>query len=124
MIPGKRPLRFGESVRRKLLGAAVLATVPACALAQTSGSWTFNGDGSWSESAKWNPVMPNGGGVAVLGQHRFQNIGHNVTLDIPVTLDSLVFDSPYRYTIASTSTNTLTLTGSAIINTIRSDTTA
>ena len=59
-----------NSVRRARLGAlaaaAVTVAMPLTGFAQFSGSWTFNGDGNWSDVSKWssNPSYPDAGGVA------------------------------------------------------------
>src|SRR5262249_19623 len=98
-----------------LLGAA-LASMPATVRA-VSGSWLANVDGSWSDATKWSssPSFPDGGGTATFGMVPFQSAGHNITPDVSVSLNSIVFNSAYPWTIGGTA-NSITLTGPATID--------
>src|SRR5437867_2509374 len=96
--------------------AAVIAFAPLPLLAQSSGSYIFNGDGFWGEAFKWSPLVPNDGGVGTFTQHTQQGASRTVTLNIPVALDTLVMDSTFAWMIPVTGANSLTMTGNARID--------
>lgn len=105
------------------VSAAALSALPLVASAQTSANWTFNGDGSWSENAKWNPnAFPDGGGVATFNMHPLHAALRNIVLDVPVTLGGMNFNSSYQWQIPNTLANTITLNGAANINVVTSNT--
>lgn len=72
--------------------------------------WTHNGDGNWSDTGNWaNGTVPNGATASA----NFLNdisVPSNVNLDIPVTVNTVRFNSAVAYTLSGT--NTLTLSGS------------
>src|SRR5947207_2363018 len=73
---------------RALVALAGLAVFAPSAWA-SSRSWTFNGDGNWSETAKWSPNgLPNVSDIAFIGHN--DAISRNVTLNVtstPLDLD-------------------------------------
>jgi hypothetical protein len=87
-----------------------------------NGTWNFNGDGNWGESAKWDSGVPNGiDHTANFGTHGGSiTVSPTVTLDTDITVGSINFDLPTGgYTIAASGTNKLTLdvsSGSASVN--------
>src|SRR4051812_21969774 len=110
-------MRRSTRARLGALSAAVVSAIPLFAHGQTSAQWTFNGDGSWSENAKWNPnAFPTGGGVASFLLHPQQAQIRTIVLDTPVSLSGMTFDSEYQWQIPSTLTNTITLSGAGNIN--------
>ena len=62
-------------------------------------SWTFNGNGTWSEAAKWS------GGVAPNDSDAFVNlpsvggVPHAITVAAPTSLRTITITSPQAYTI-------------------------
>lgn len=62
--------------------------------------WVADADGNWSDPASWiNSFSPNGIGVyARLGD--VISAPRTVTIDVPVVIDTLTFDSPNAYTVA------------------------
>src|SRR4051794_18727374 len=98
--------RFVRSIRanRKLVmaaaSAASLFAISTLSSAQTSGSWTFDGNASWSDATKWSPAVPGNGGVAtfVATDTFLVNAPHTITMDLAnVALDKFVFNTPYTY---------------------------
>ncbi len=81
--------------------------------------WNANGDASWSPTTNWvggTPSTISDGasfGSAITAPA-------TVTLDVPATVNTLVFDNPNSYTIAGSSTLTIcAATGSASINVLQ-----
>lgn len=63
-------------------------------------TWQTNGSGNWSAPANWNPSVPN----AILDRARFNGASPiTATLDVPVTLGELTFESAQPVTIAGPS---------------------
>ena len=80
-------------------------------------SWTNDADGSWSAPGNWSTgAVPNGvGAAAKLGGAITQP--RTISLDVPVTLGSLKFDSAHAYTVAGAGALTLdATTGIAAVN--------
>jgi hypothetical protein len=75
-------------------------------LVVASGSWKTDGDGTYSQSTNWNGSVPSGAGaVATFGN--VISAPRVVTIDAPVTVGTINFDSPFGYTLAGTSTLTI-----------------
>jgi hypothetical protein len=76
-------------------------------ITSSSIDWNVNSDGNWSNGGNWaGGVVPNAAGTAaklgdVIDAHR------TVTVDVPVTIGSLTFDSVHGYTVAGPSAITL-----------------
>src|SRR5262245_56791962 len=102
--------------RLAVLGAATIGFAADLAHAQTSASWTFDGNSSWSINSNWTPAaFPTGSGAATFGATL--TAARTVTLDLAVNLGTINFtngSTTNTYTIAGA--NTLTLSGPAIIN--------
>ena len=106
-----------------MLAAACGVAIPALcaargALGQVSGTWVLDANGNWSSGANWtsNPSFPSAGGVATFGGGSvFYSAGRTATLDTPVTLSSVVFNTPFPFTIAPGAA--LTLSGPATVTT-------
>ncbi|MGH7178761.1 MAG: autotransporter-associated beta strand repeat-containing protein, partial [Tepidisphaeraceae bacterium] len=98
--------------------------LPAIAWAQTSGSWVVDSDGSWSVGANWssNPSFPASGGTATFGLLSNTTAGRTVFLNTNVSLNGLVFDTPFNFTVTNPTpgSNTLTLTGPGSISVLDS----
>lgn len=68
----------------------------APARAQVSDTWNSTIDGVWSDPANWlNNTPPNAGGVAAFPDILPDNAV--ITLDLPVTLSGLIFDSSFDF---------------------------
>jgi polyhydroxybutyrate depolymerase len=68
-------------------------------------TWSVDADGDWSQLANWNGAMPNAPGARAA----FADViaaPRTVTLDVPITVGRIDFDSTNGYTIAGA--NTLT----------------
>lgn len=104
-------MQRNSASRLAIIGAAVMASAPFWSFAQTSGSWIVNADGNWSAGANWNPAVPDGGGVATFNQLLNQNATRTITLDVPITLSGMVFNSAPRFVVPVTGANTLTVQG-------------
>ena len=112
-----------SSPHRLLLTLALLA-VATSALAQTSGTLKTQTAQSWS-TAPWmitsgSGAYPDGGGVATWDTVTNTIIGTvasgaTITLDVPVTLSGITWNSPFSMTIAGTATNNLGLSASGAI---------
>ncbi|MBC8107075.1 MAG: autotransporter-associated beta strand repeat-containing protein, partial [Anaerolineae bacterium] len=105
---------------RVLLSAAAVAASMSCArfaVAQTSGSWIVDADGAWSAPANWSsdPAFPDAAGTATFGVLPTSTAGHVVTLDTNVTLDTIAFATPFKFTIGGAG-GSITLVGAATIN--------
>jgi hypothetical protein len=74
--------------------------------------WDAAGGGNWSTAANWtNDAVPNApDAIATLGALAGAG-ARTVTLDIPVSLQRVVFDSAGGYTIAASGGNALTIAG-------------
>ncbi|MEX2140423.1 MAG: PEP-CTERM sorting domain-containing protein [Pirellulales bacterium] len=71
--------------------------------------WSADADGAWSAAANWNGSVPNlAGSVVILGGATTQP--RTVTLDSPITVGRVNFESGQPYTIAGTNPLTLDLT--------------
>ncbi len=70
--------------------------------------WNVDADGLWTTNANWNPSAPNGDGDAA-------NFGsaitapRTITLDADRTIGGVTFDNANAYTIAPSSTQSLTM---------------
>ncbi len=82
--------------------------------AQTSGSWIVDANGTWAVSTNWDPAVPGGGGVATFGLLSNSTSGHTVTNNSSVTLGSIVFNTPFTFTINGG--GAFTLNGAATID--------
>ena len=74
----------------------------------TTNTWNVDSDGTWSNPSNWQSNnVPNGPGIPV-------NFGNaitaprNITLDIPVTVSSMLFSGSTQYTLSGDSVNNLT----------------
>ena len=97
--------------RAALALAAGLVALPAAGLAQVSGTWQA-ADGVWSAPANWATVpataaFPTGGGAATFNQ-AFAGT-RTITLDTPVSLGRITFDSAGSYRVAPSGSNAITL---------------
>src|SRR5438552_6286467 len=118
--------RTGRKLRYILASAIVPLAASRTILAQTSGSWIVDADGSWSIGSNWssNPLTPGSGGIATFGTFSSLSGQRIVTSDpANITVGGLTFDSEARYLIVpptGNTTNTITLNGSANLNVISS----
>ncbi len=90
---------------------ALLSAGPATAQPLVR-SWNVAGNGNWSTNTNWGPaIVPNGANIEAdfVSQPKFFN-PITVTLDIPVTLNRLVFKSNSAYTITPLANQAITLT--------------
>lgn len=92
-------LRVGKSKLKALAAAATLAA-PAITLAQTNGTWSFQGNGNWSVVGNWvNNASPasgagtlaNFGGYAVLPSSAAATVIRNINMDAARTLGRIDF---------------------------------
>jgi hypothetical protein len=85
-------------------------------------SWLGDASGNWTTSGNWtNSVIPNAVGATAL----FGNVitaPRTVTVDSPMTVGAMTFDSGVGYTIGGTQTVTLTTSGAAASVTVNSGT--
>lgn len=97
-------LRAGPSVSNVLV------------LSNPSANWLNDASGNWSLSANWNGTLPNAvGSQAIFGSAI--TAPRTVTVDIPVTVGSLTFNSTTAYTISGSQAVTLLAnSGDAAIN--------
>jgi hypothetical protein len=79
-------------------------------------TWNLDGGGDWSSAANWTGAIPNAiGATAVFGNKI--TAPSTVTVDMPMTVGQVDFNSPSAYTIAGTNALTLAATtGDAQIN--------
>jgi fibronectin-binding autotransporter adhesin len=115
---------------RSFLALAILA-LPSIASAQTSGTLTTQTAQSWT-TAPWvitagAGTFPDGGGVATWNTHINTTIGTvaasaTVTINTPITLSGITYNSPFSMTLAGTAVNNLglTTTGTNTFNVILS----
>jgi autotransporter-associated beta strand protein len=118
--------------RRSALGIAAVVTtvtgnlVASAARGQSSGTWAADvgtAGGSWSVASNWaGGVMPDGGGTALFSTlPTFTGAPLPIFEDLPnVTLSGITIDTYITYQPklpAGNTTNTITLTGPAFINT-------
>jgi fibronectin-binding autotransporter adhesin len=100
---------------------AILVALPAIASAQTSGTLKTQTAQSWT-TAPWAitagaGTFPDGGGVATWAAVDNTIVGTvaastTVTLNAPITLSGITYNSPYSMNVAGTATNNLALTTS------------
>ncbi|HVX83706.1 MAG TPA: PEP-CTERM sorting domain-containing protein [Phycisphaerae bacterium] len=113
------PLHFARLLRPlarrgdPAIAALVLAAAAAGPLFAQDGTWISDASGVWSNAANWssNPSIPNGiDQTATLGP-----LGtlHTITVDTPVTLGALIFDSAPGIAVARTNPNALTFSVSS-----------
>ena len=107
-------------MRAVLLPALVSAILlPSFASAQTSGTLTTQTAQNWS-TAPWtitsgSGTYPDVGGVATWGTVTNPVVGtvapsaSTITLDVPITLSGITWNSPFSMTLAGSATNTLGL---------------
>jgi autotransporter-associated beta strand protein len=79
-------------------------------LSNTTGSWQNDANGNWSSAGSWNGNLPNGGNSQAI----FGNVitaPRTVTVDIPVSVGSMTFNSTNAYTLTGTQPITM-LSGS------------
>lgn len=106
---------------RVLLSIAIVLTFAHSSEAQTSGTLTTQTAQNWT-TAPWNitsgaGTFPDGGGFATWNTHINTTIGTlavgaTVTLNQPITLGGITYNSPFSMTLAGSATNTLTLASS------------
>jgi autotransporter-associated beta strand protein len=90
---------FGES------GGFVTLTIASSGLLA---SWNVDANGTWTNSANWNPSEPNAAGdTATFGS--VITAPRTVTLDANRTVGNLVFDNANAYTIAPAAGEALTI---------------
>lgn len=84
----------------------------------TWGFWKPANSGNWSTAGNWNTSVPKGAGLtAHLGE---STASRTVTIDVPVTLGQINFDSAGTYTVQGTQSLTLGVSvGSAAINVVK-----
>lgn len=113
----RAPRARRRGLRVLLAAAAISVSGIKCAAAQTSGSWIVDTDGAWSPAANWssNPAYPDAGGTATFGLLPNSTAGHAVTLDTNVTLGTIAFTTPFKFTI-NAGGGSITLVGAATIN--------
>jgi uncharacterized membrane protein len=71
--------------------------------------WMLDGNANWSANANWTLGIPNASGArALLG--KVITSPRTVTLDVPVTIESLELDSVNSYTLSGVNTLTLAAT--------------
>ncbi|HEY7089195.1 MAG TPA: hypothetical protein VH518_13955 [Tepidisphaeraceae bacterium] len=92
--------RIRCSRRRRLAAAVLAAAVLAPEIARCDSHWTFDGDGSWSDTTKWFPFLPGPTDITLIVHG--DAIARNVTLDVDASILDLVIGN------AGTGTNTLT----------------
>jgi autotransporter-associated beta strand protein len=95
------------STRRNIV--CILATVSAAAVAsaQTSATWNVNANGVWATGSNWTPtVAPGAGGTATFGG--VITAPRIVSINSPVTVGTIIFDNLNSYTLAGSSSLTLT----------------
>jgi hypothetical protein len=87
--------------------------------APRSSTWAFDGDGNWSTFSNWTNGVPNSAGDgATFGA--VITTSRTLTVDLPIALSRIDFDSPNGYSIAGTSSLTLDATnGEAAATVIR-----
>ena len=73
--------RRSRRVASALCLVAALALSSAATRAQQSGSWSFDGDGNWSDTTKWS------GGLVATGATFAATFNFDITADRTVTLD-------------------------------------
>lgn len=108
-----------RSLRALILLSSVL--IPSAVSAQTSGTLTSQTAQNWT-TAPWNitagaGTFPDAGGVAIWNTHTNTTIGTvagnaTVTLDAPITLSSIGYNSPFSMGLAGSAINTLNLSAS------------
>ncbi len=106
-----------KSPRILLLTLTILSSPWVCS-AQTSGTLATQTNVNWT-AAPWTitsgtGTYPNGGGTATLNTVTNAIIGTpsagaTITLDAPITLSGLTYNTPFSETISGTATNTLIL---------------
>jgi autotransporter-associated beta strand protein len=109
------PTSSGPRARTAALTAVLLLALAPAARAQ-SYTWNRDANDSWNVAGNWNPaVVPSGQGVAVV----FGGVitaDRTVTLDSPVSVGSLTFQSTARsYTLGGSSTLALDNGASAAV---------
>ena len=74
--------------------------------------WNVAANGAWNTNTNWGPALvPNGANIEAGFPSQPNFFGPiNVTLDIPVTLNRMVFNSNSAYTITPQGNQTITLT--------------
>jgi autotransporter-associated beta strand protein len=95
----------------------------------TSGTLSTQANSTWT-TAPWmittgTGSFPNNGGTATFLTPINTIIGTppgltQISLDVPISLSGITFDSIYQYAITGTATNNLTLVGAGTINVVRS----
>jgi autotransporter-associated beta strand protein len=120
----RRAAKMKIAFRPPLIYVALLvlagASPSADLLAQTSGTLTTQAAQNWT-TAPWvitsgSGTFPDGGGVATWGTHTNVALGTvavsaTITLDAPITLSGIVYNSPFSMTLAGTNALTLPATG-------------
>jgi photosystem II stability/assembly factor-like uncharacterized protein len=77
--------------------------------------WSLNGSGNWSSASNWSDGVPNGiGAEATLSS--VITAPRTITLDTPVTVGTLHFDSASSYTLGGTHTLTMRGGSNAVID--------
>jgi polyhydroxybutyrate depolymerase len=81
-------------------------------------TWNVDADGDWSLAANWSAAVPNTADArAVLGGAISQP--RTVSLDVPIQLGRVTFDSARGYTVAGANTLTISASTGAQINVAR-----
>ncbi|MEX2141428.1 MAG: PQQ-dependent sugar dehydrogenase [Pirellulales bacterium] len=118
---GGRLASFGEDANGELYMVALTSVGGNGAIYRVASvlTWNVDADGNWSLAANWTGAVPNAAGArAVFGSAI--RAPRTVTLDVPITLGRLDFDSASAYTVAGASALSFDVTnGAAQLNVTR-----
>ena len=112
---------FGEDANGELYMVALFSPGGNGAIYRVAPvlEWNVDANGNWSLAANWGGGVPNGAGVRATLGDAIQS-PRTITLDVPVTLGRLDFDSASAYSVAGPNPLTLDVSsGNAQLNVIR-----
>ena len=105
------PFRSTRALGLLALVAAVLTTGDARDQPLVR-RWNVAANGAWNTNTNWGPaIVPNGANIEADFRSQPNYFGPiNISLDIPVTLNRMVFNSYNAYTITPLANQSITLT--------------
>jgi hypothetical protein len=109
-------MRFQSRENANTAGRPLL-TIDYSVTSGISGSWKNDADGNYSSGGNWSGSVPIGANATAT----FGNVisqARQVTIDTPLSVKSINFDSASRYTLAGTSTLTIDSSSTGAINVI------